>query len=314
MSYLATVILVVPFLSFAIGIFIPSKVERGAIKQSFLIGVIGSAILILLANSVGPLMGDAFDLSPNYTEMIDEIGLTEVISLSIWGIVSSTFTSLLGTLFSPFKQDVEKTQPSYPTIGDETHLDQGKVDREKVQTDTIPMDEKEVHCVECRNRLRWIDKYKMWYCDYCMEYKSIEIETHEEEEEKEVTLCPSCMLELRWIPQYQEWYCDHCGRYVEEVEKTVSDVSEIEEETDMDEFEEEEEEITEPCPDCDGEVRWLAEYNRWYCDNCKEYKSMDDKDKEEVSHSIYFCLEGLHSKGTRLNHLLLSGSRTRDTR
>lgn len=27
-----------------------------------------------------------------------------------------------------------------------------------------------------------------------------------------------------------------------------------------------------PCPDCDGEMRWIEGYNRWYCERCKEYK------------------------------------------
>jgi len=27
-----------------------------------------------------------------------------------------------------------------------------------------------------------------------------------------------------------------------------------------------------PCPDCDREMRWIEEYDRWYCGRCKEYK------------------------------------------
>lgn len=26
------------------------------------------------------------------------------------------------------------------------------------------------------------------------------------------------------------------------------------------------------CPDCNGNMRWVGEYNRWYCDNCQSYK------------------------------------------
>ncbi len=27
-----------------------------------------------------------------------------------------------------------------------------------------------------------------------------------------------------------------------------------------------------PCPDCSGNMRYVSEYNRWYCDNCQGYK------------------------------------------
>ncbi|MBS3782047.1 MAG: hypothetical protein KGY66_08565 [Candidatus Thermoplasmatota archaeon] len=26
------------------------------------------------------------------------------------------------------------------------------------------------------------------------------------------------------------------------------------------------------CPDCGGQMRYIEEYNRWYCDSCQEYK------------------------------------------
>jgi len=27
-----------------------------------------------------------------------------------------------------------------------------------------------------------------------------------------------------------------------------------------------------PCPDCESGMRWIKEYNRWYCEKCKKYK------------------------------------------
>ena len=38
------------------------------------------------------------------------------------------------------------------------------------------------------------------------------------------------------------------------------------------------------CPDCGSDVRWIEDYDSWYCDNCKEYKNLPLKsrsDKEE---------------------------------
>lgn len=29
---------------------------------------------------------------------------------------------------------------------------------------------------------------------------------------------------------------------------------------------------TNPCPGCGQQMRWVQQYNRWYCDNCREYK------------------------------------------
>ncbi len=31
------------------------------------------------------------------------------------------------------------------------------------------------------------------------------------------------------------------------------------------------------CPGCGGQMRYIDEYDRWYCDNCQEYKSIEEE-------------------------------------
>ncbi|MFW5907345.1 MAG: hypothetical protein ACOCTR_03190 [Candidatus Natronoplasma sp.] len=357
--HLALAVLVLPFITFSMGILIPRDISRGRIKHSFLLGLIGSVIFISLTHYLTPLFGSLIGIEPSYSALSDDIGLVQLISLSIWGIVSSTFTSLLGTIFSPLKE-VEKpeetfeevpapepqpeseyppapgqqppspepqpnprpqrsfsaqppqqqpapnsegwSEPASPMVSNNPSPPQaqpeqpGETERydttqeEYVDEDEYVAKEESRSCMDCGGRLRWIDQYEMWYCDNCQEYKpqaGEEREAAEEEkgaeppaeEDVEVKLCPHCVSELRWIEQYGRWYCDNCQQYIEGVEEKGKPSEETEEvEVSEEEVEEEEEEeITQPCPDCDGEVRWLEEYNRWYCENCKEYKSVEEE-------------------------------------
>ncbi len=34
----------------------------------------------------------------------------------------------------------------------------------------------------------------------------------------------------------------------------------------------EREDVGKPCPDCDKGTRYIEKYDRWYCDNCRDYK------------------------------------------
>ncbi|GEM_PF-2830330 len=370
-QHLAAAILISPFIAFGIGFIIPRNISDSQIKHSFLIGLVGSGIFISLTCYLTPGFGSLIGIDPNYSNLIEEIGLGEFISLSIWGIVSSIFTSLLGTIFSSFREsevpseeesaeefsfpgsEPERQQPPAPTPQPNTpaqpaetsspppittqqpgrsQSQYGAPDQqiESPRSDTPAQEpavdetwgaeretdfptqsereediaadeddygaleesglEEERSCVDCGQKLRWIEQYEMWYCDYCREYQPVEeeetgdewddaSEEYYEEDEVDVKLCPHCVSELRWIPQYERWYCDNCQQYVEGIDE--EDISEETQEESYEEYEEveEEEEVTEaiePCPDCDGEVRWLEEYNRWYCEDCKEYKSIED--------------------------------------
>lgn len=61
-----------------------------------------------------------------------------------------------------------------------------------------------------------------------------------------------------------------------ESQSSESEAEKQEEDEQVEEESLEEDTETKPCPDCDSEVKWLSEYRRWYCEECKEYKSFDD--------------------------------------
>ncbi|GEM_PF-1001948 len=156
-------------------------------------------------------------------------------------------------------------------------------------------------CPDCDEDLVWVDEYERWYCLGCEEYK-----------EEDIKACPDCDEDLVWVDEYERWYCLGCEEYKESEGKGKVPTSEcpncgaeigeedgsckncgvVFEESVVYEcpdcgaeigeedssckncgavFEEEEAE-TRSCPDCDTDLTWVDEYERWYCYNCKMYK------------------------------------------
>ncbi len=87
-------------------------------------------------------------------------------------------------------------------------------------------------------------------------------------------LCPTCGKPARWIPQYKRWWCDNCKKYLPPTYPPPSTTATP---------------TTTPtaatptttptaakpaqvlCPTCGKPARWIPQYKRWWCDNCRKY-------------------------------------------
>jgi predicted RNA-binding Zn-ribbon protein involved in translation (DUF1610 family) len=81
-----------------------------------------------------------------------------------------------------------------------------------------------------------------------------------------MNVCQRCGGQLTFIPQYQKWYCTNCGMYVEQIKPFVPPFpqpqsfgmpvpSNVEKR----------------CTKCNMPLMYVSEYNRFYCNNCREY-------------------------------------------
>jgi ribosomal protein S27AE/uncharacterized protein YbaR (Trm112 family) len=106
-------------------------------------------------------------------------------------------------------------------------------------------------CPECSGEMKYIEKYKEWYCHACRKYPlhkpkpKAPAETPNGEPE-----CPKCGGALRHIEKYQRHYCNACKEYAPK-SVTASAVK--------------------TCPACKSELKYIKQYNEWYCYKCKKY-------------------------------------------
>ncbi len=115
------------------------------------------------------------------------------------------------------------------------------------------------------------------------------------ETESVALLCPKCGKKARYIEQYDRYWCDSCGQYMpvgfgkkeEKISEPSMSMAELEVETPQDQAKEEPLDVQEPskelalhqnrisCPNCDGKVRFIEQYQRYWCDNCEKYMPLD---------------------------------------
>lgn len=111
--------------------------------------------------------------------------------------------------------------------------------------------------------------------------------------------CPDCRSTLRYVQQYDDWYCDNCDDYKIPVhsaqpsntpppgqqqkppqqqshQQPPSGQSQPTQQPPQQQQQPspppQKENQDNQCPDCNGQMRYINEYNQWYCDNCQEYK------------------------------------------
>jgi len=107
--------------------------------------------------------------------------------------------------------------------------------------------------------------------------------------------CPDCRSPLRYIQQYDNWYCDNCGDYKvpvhaaqpsptpslgqppQQQQQTPPPGQQPQSQQPPSTQQQpspppQQQQQENQCPTCGGQMRYIQEYNRWYCDNCQEYK------------------------------------------
>ncbi len=148
--------------------------------------------------------------------------------------------------------------------------------KEKSKPKTAPK-KKEMHCPYCAQKLKRIDLYDEFFCDTCDQY----IHRHLlgiTQEKRIAVLCPACKSEPEYVHDYGKHYCHQCKRYlsVTEIEKKkVPLVTERTPSPPPHDFY-----LTPPpvqqtkgylCKKCNGELQFIYQYQRWYCNECGEY-------------------------------------------
>ncbi len=99
--------------------------------------------------------------------------------------------------------------------------------------------------------------------------------------------CPDCNGPLKYVEKYDRHWCDACKKYaakdaIKAAEEKSAEEAPAEEkpaeEAPAEEKPAEEaptEEKKYKCPDCDDELRFVAQYDRYWCEKCKRYPPKD---------------------------------------
>ncbi len=117
----------------------------------------------------------------------------------------------------------------------------------------------------------------------------------------EAKFCPTCRSNLRFVQQYNSWYCDSCGDYKipvhtaepsyttpppQRAQQQPQQQQQWEQQPQQQQQEQQpqqQQQEQQPqqqqsqgatpgtCNTCGNQARWIAEYQRYYCDNCQKY-------------------------------------------
>ena len=158
--------------------------------------------------------------------------------------------------------------------------------------------ENEYPCKKCGDVLVFVDEYQRWWCDTCRRYIGDDIEPEDEYEEmdhmhtgagdqrlqterhdlgrvdsfSQGPSCDSCKGSLRFIDTYKMWWCDRCEKYLgEEEEKPAQSSHEQKFDQRKHETHPSPEQPQYPCRDCGTTLKFVEQYQRWWCDGCGGY-------------------------------------------
>ena len=166
------------------------------------------------------------------------------------------------------------------------------------EPEPAPQAAAEPTCPDCSGKIRHIAQYGRFYCDACKKYMAKDFKPEEAKAEEpkpepkpepepepapqaaaEPT-CPDCNGKIRHIAQYGRFYCDACKKYMAKdfkagEPKAAEPKPEPKPEPQPEPAPQAAAEST--CPDCNGKIRHIAQYDRYYCDACKKYMAKDYK-------------------------------------
>jgi DNA replication protein DnaC/uncharacterized protein YbaR (Trm112 family) len=90
--------------------------------------------------------------------------------------------------------------------------------------------------------------------------------------------CPRCRSPLNYIPQYQRWYCNNCGTYTDPASGSPPQPGNYSgyysQPSSMPPPPPSQPQAapSRPCPKCSAELKYISEYEQYYCPNCKKYE------------------------------------------
>ena len=156
----------------------------------------------------------------------------------------------------------------------------------------------EFPCKKCGDILVFVDEYQRWWCDTCRRYIGDDIESEDEYEEMDHMhtgardkkpqadwhdqgqagtssrehSCDSCGGSLRFIDTYGMWWCNKCDKYLGEEEETKTKSSAVHShDTKRHEPPPAQAKPQYPCRECGTILKYVDQYQRWWCDGCGGY-------------------------------------------
>ena len=121
-------------------------------------------------------------------------------------------------------------------------------------------------CPTCGSPLRYIEQYNQWYCDSCQEYKMpVSPAQHEPQQPPQQQ---GYQAQQQQQPQQQQggW-----GQ-PQEPQQEQQGWQESNTQEQQPQQQEQPQQQQNACPTCGQQLRYVQQYNRWWCDNCQEYK------------------------------------------
>ncbi|MGC9367259.1 MAG: zinc-ribbon domain-containing protein [bacterium] len=163
-----------------------------------------------------------------------------------------------------------------------------------------PRETPELICPQCGNKVRYLEQYDRYWCDTCTEYMAPDFGTeeylsaetesspsqHTPDKGQTKLICPNCGNEVRYLPQYERYWCDSCADYMSpDFGKTDSepqpDLTPQTEDIIPQEAISEKTGQTFTCPQCQGQLRYVELYDKYWCDNCAKYIEIETPVSDE---------------------------------
>jgi len=106
-----------------------------------------------------------------------------------------------------------------------------------------------------------------------------------EQVQQQSNSCPDCGQSIRYIQKYNSWYCDNCREYKGKEPQQQAQQEQFGQQEEVGALQPnqrqqrqvqkentQQQQQANLCPDCDQPIRYIEEYDSWYCDSCREYK------------------------------------------
>lgn len=133
------------------------------------------------------------------------------------------------------------------------------------------------NCPTCGSQLRYIEQYNQWYCDSCQDYKMpVEPAQHPQQQQPP---------EQGYQTQQQQQGSQQQPQQTEQRGWQQSEQQTQQQPQQQQGWgqtpptsqqqqpkQQQSQQQQNNCPTCGGQLRYIQEYNRWYCDSCQEYK------------------------------------------
>ena len=86
--------------------------------------------------------------------------------------------------------------------------------------------------------------------------------------------CPNCKTPMSWSSVNNQWYCPKCEIFHQAgpVQGTSAGDHFVEEVNDILGRSNKPKQQVNYCPSCNTPLNWIAQYQKWYCYTCRQYR------------------------------------------